>query len=94
MAIKKEEVEHIARLARIGTSEKEIEVLTKELSAVLDWMKELEQVDVSRVAPIEHITGLENVMRDDRSEPSYCQQDIVKLFPEKKDGFVKVRNVM
>jgi len=94
MAIKKEEVEHIARLARIGTTQKDIEVLTKDLSAVLDWMKELEEADVADVSPNEHITGLENVMRADRSEPSYRRKEIVKLFPESKDGYDKVKSVL
>jgi aspartyl-tRNA(Asn)/glutamyl-tRNA(Gln) amidotransferase subunit C len=94
MAIKKEEVEHIAKLARIGTSDKEIEALTKDMSAILDWMKELEQADVANIEPTEHITGSENVMREDKAEPCGMREEIVKLFPESKDGYDKVKSVL
>ncbi|PJA86981.1 MAG: Asp-tRNA(Asn)/Glu-tRNA(Gln) amidotransferase GatCAB subunit C [Candidatus Moranbacteria bacterium CG_4_9_14_3_um_filter_42_9] len=92
--ISKDEVKHIAGLARIGVSEKDIEKFLKDLSAVLDWVKELQEVDVSGVEPMAHITGTENVAREDTARDFGNKNNITKLFPEKKDGYGKVKSVL
>ena len=94
MSLAKKEIEHIANLARIGLSNSETEKCQKDLSAVLDWIKQLEEVDVSNIEPISHITGVENVMRDDRSTDFGKEEKIVKLFPEEKDNYDKVKSVL
>lgn len=92
--ISKKEVKHIAELARIGVSEKDIDKFSKDLSAVLDWVKELQEVDVSKVEPIAHITGTENVMREDKAREFRDKDEIIKLFPEKKDNYGKVKSIL
>ena len=92
--ITKKEVQHIAKLARIGLDEKEIEKYSKDLSSILDWIKQLEEVDISKVEAVSHVTGLENVTREDRSEDFSGKENIVKLFPESKDGYDKVKSVL
>jgi aspartyl-tRNA(Asn)/glutamyl-tRNA(Gln) amidotransferase subunit C len=92
--ITKEEATHIADLARIGTDEKDIEKMSEDLSAILDWMKELEKADVEKVEPTEHITGLENRSREDSAREFGNKKEIVKLFPEEKGGYDKVRSVL
>lgn len=92
--LSKEEVQHIADLARIGLDEKEIEKFSHDLSSILDWIKQLEEVDIKNVEAISHVTGLENIMREDRNEEFSNKDDIVKLFPEKKDNYDKVKSVL
>ena len=92
--ISKEEVKHIAGLARIGLNEKDIAKFAKDLSAVLDWVKELQAVDVKGVEPMAHITGMENVTREDRARNFGNKEKIVELFPDKKDGFGKVKSIL
>ena len=92
--ITKEEVKHIAGLARIGLNEKDIAKFAKDLSAVLDWVKELQAVDVKGVEPMAHITGMENVTREDRARNFGNKEKIVELFPDKKDGFGKVKSIL
>ncbi len=92
--ITKEEVQHIAGLARIGVDEKEIEKLTTDMSAVLDWIDQLKEVDVSGVEPTAHITGMENRMREDTSSDFENKRAIVDLFPESKDGYGKVKSIL
>ena len=89
-------VKKIASLARIGIEEKEIEDYQKNLSAILDYFKELEELDTDNVEPIGHITGRENVSRKDkRGEISEKErEDILKNAPERKDNFVKVKSVL
>jgi aspartyl-tRNA(Asn)/glutamyl-tRNA(Gln) amidotransferase subunit C len=92
--ITKEEVQHIAGLARIGLSEKEVEKYSKDLSSILDWVEQLKEIDVTGVEPTAHITGLENVTREDKEREFGNKDGIVELFPEKKDNFNKVKSIL
>lgn len=89
----KEEVKHIAELARIGVSEKEMEKYQKDMSAILDWMEQLKEVDVTGVEPTAHITGLKNITRADKADDFKNKAGIIKLFPEKKDNYDKVKSI-
>lgn len=92
----KEEIQHIAALARIGVSEKDIEKYQKDLSAVLDYFKQLEEVNTDGIEPIGHITGMLNVFRNDDVADfgSLGKEAILQNAPETKDGQVKVKSVL
>ncbi len=96
MAINKKEVEHIADLARIRLSEKEKEKLTKELGSILGFVDKLKEVNTDGVEPIAHITGLENIMREDKPSKKPLEDQaaeavkLIKMAPDSKDNFVKV----
>ncbi|HCP08622.1 MAG TPA: Asp-tRNA(Asn)/Glu-tRNA(Gln) amidotransferase subunit GatB [Candidatus Moranbacteria bacterium] len=92
--ITKNEVQHIAGLARIGLDEKEIEKLSQDMSSILDWIEQLKEVDISGVEPTAHITGLKNIAREDIAREFSEKDKIVELFPEKKDGFDKVKSIL
>jgi len=92
--ISKDEVKHIAELARIGLDEKEIEKFSKDLSSILDFIKQLEEVDISNVEAVSHVTGLENIVREDKAEEFENVAGLKKLFPEGKDGYDKVKSVL
>jgi aspartyl-tRNA(Asn)/glutamyl-tRNA(Gln) amidotransferase subunit C len=92
--ISKEEVKHIASLARIGLGEEEVEKYSKDLSAVLDWIDELKKVDVENVEPTAHIAGMDSISREDGNKEFENRKGIVKLFPEEKSGYDKVRSVL
>ena len=64
--ISKEEVKHIAKLARLGLSEKETEKFQKELSSILDYIEKLKEVDVSGVPEMTHAVETKNVFREIR----------------------------
>ena len=63
--ISKEQVEHIAKLARIELTEKEEGKFTKELSSILDYFDKLNKVDTEKIEADTQITGLENIIRKD-----------------------------
>lgn len=92
--ISKDEVKHIASLARIGLDEKEIEKFSHDLSSILDWIKQLEEVDTEGVLPTAHITGMSNNSREDRAGEFLNKEKIVELFPESKNGYDKVKSVL
>lgn len=90
----KDEVKHIASLARIGLSEKEIEKFSVDLSSILDFVEQLKEVDISGVEPMSHVTGLLNQTREDVTHDFGNKEEVRKLFPEEKDGYDKVKSVL
>lgn len=94
----KDEVKHIAKLARLGLSEKEIEKLIKDLGRILDSVDELQEVDTRNVEPIAHITGRENAVRQDdvvAGGPEDADAGLlIPQAPRKKDGYVEVPEVL
>lgn len=92
----REEIANIAALARVGIEDDDIEKYQKDLSAVLDYFKELEKLDTENVEPISHITGMHNVLREDRDVDfgSIGKEAILKNAPETKDGSIKVKSVL
>jgi len=93
--INKEEVKHIAKLARLGLTEKEIEKLQKELSAILDYFEKLKKVNVSRIEPTTHSILVENVMRDDESRKSRVEsRKLLDLAPETKNDYLKTKTIL
>jgi len=94
MAITIEQVEHIARLARLQFSDAEKEMLSEELSQILQYMEKLNELDTEGVEPLSHPTELVNIMRPDKVQPSFTPEEALKNAPSKQDGFFKVPKVI
>ncbi|MDD2573367.1 MAG: Asp-tRNA(Asn)/Glu-tRNA(Gln) amidotransferase subunit GatC [Bacillota bacterium] len=92
--ITKEDVEYVAGLARLELSGQEKEEFTKTLGNILEYVKQLEEVDTSSVQPTAHILPLINVYRDDEVEPSTDRERILANAPEKLNGCFKVPRVI
>ena len=94
--ISKEEVKHIAKLARLGLTEKEIRKFQKELSSILDYMEKLKKVDISKVEPTSHSIKVENIMRGDTPEEKKLEtrKKLIEMAPETKEGFLKVKSIL
>lgn len=94
--ISKKEVQHIAKLARLGLTEKEIETYRKELSVILDYIEKLKKVDVSKIEPTSHPLEVENVMRNDEGQSAKpdLRKKLVELAPDKKDSYFKVKSIL
>ncbi len=92
----KEEIQHIATLARIGVSEKDVEKYQHDLSEILDYFKKLDELDVEGVEPIGHITGMKNNFRNDKNFDfgSFGKDAIMGNVPEKKEKYIKVKSVL
>ena len=94
--ISREEVEHIAKLARIGLSEEEKNKFQKELSVILDYFNLLKKVDVSKVKPTSHtVPSLESYGRGDKPEKENPERvkKLIDAAPEKEEDFIKVKAV-
>ncbi len=93
--ISKEEVQHIAQLARIRVDEKDIVKLQQDLSEILEYFSVLQRVDVSKVEPMTHSIALENVSREDvtRLKHPALLQRIIDMFPVVREGFLRVKAI-
>lgn len=94
MPLSREEVLHVARLARVGVSDADVDQLTDQLTHILDYFDILNEVDVSAVPPTAQVGGLTNVMRDDETLPSCPPEDILANAPRSEDGFFRIKAVM
>lgn len=94
MKLTREEVRHIALLARISLSEGEIEKLREQLSNILENFEILQEVDTTDIPPTAQVTGLENVMREDESAPSFSQKEILANAPQQEEGFFRIKAVL
>ncbi len=88
-----EQVKHVAELARIGLDEKETERFKDQLSAILDFVSKLQEIDTSKTQPLSQTTGLKNVFREDLVKPSLPQEKVLLNAPEKYNGYFKVKPV-
>ena len=93
--ISKQEVEKVAKLARLGLTEKEIQKFQKELSSILDYFEKLKEVDVSKIEPTTHSVGLESVTREDKEKSADIEtrNKLIDAAPDKKERFVKVKSI-
>ncbi|MBM4463025.1 MAG: Asp-tRNA(Asn)/Glu-tRNA(Gln) amidotransferase subunit GatC [Chloroflexi bacterium] len=94
MKLSREEVKHLALLARLGLDEDEVERLREQLSNILENFEILQQVDTTDVPPTAHSIALENVLREDEAGPSLPADQILANAPNREDDFFKVRAVL
>ncbi len=93
--VTKEEVKHIAKLAKLKFTDKEIEKLQIELNSVLEYIDKLNELDLENVKPLENINEtIENVLREDKVEPGVTREEALKNAPAKTENFFKVPKVL
>ena len=90
MKITKQEVEHVAKLARLELSAREEDSLTDQLSNILTYVEKLNELDTKGVEPTSHVLDINNVMRDDVPQESLSQDRALENAPEKAAGHYKV----
>lgn len=94
MKISKQEVEHVARLARLELGEGEKDKLIDQLSNILTYVETLNGLDTKGVEPTSHVLDIKNVMRDDVSRPGLPQEQALANAPEKAAGHFKVPKII
>ncbi|MCK9578940.1 MAG: Asp-tRNA(Asn)/Glu-tRNA(Gln) amidotransferase subunit GatC [Methanoregula sp.] len=96
MQLSKQEIQHIADLARLELTDEELEKYGSQLSGILDYIDELKEVDTANVNPTAQVTGLQNVMRAD--EVSAWPQDETEAAlgqaPEREGRHIKVKRIL
>jgi aspartyl-tRNA(Asn)/glutamyl-tRNA(Gln) amidotransferase subunit C len=89
-----EEVKKIALLARIELREDELEKFQIGLSKVLEYVEDLNKVNVKGLEEVSQVTGLVNVQREDIPVVSDIHEGIFSQAPEMKDGYFKVKAIL
>ena len=94
MKLSREEVLHIARLARLGVSDEDVERAREQLSNILENFSVLQAVDTDDVPPTAQSVSLSNVLRKDEECASFPREEILANAPQKEDDFFRVRAVL
>jgi len=95
MAISKEEVRYVAKLARLELAEAEVSKFQQELSTIIDYIAQLQEVGTENVSPTFQTTGLKDVLRQDVVDEGreLSPEEVLANAPEAKNGHIKVRPV-
>lgn len=94
MEISKEQVEHVARLARLEVSEDEKATFARQLSGILTYMDQIKELDTAGVEPTATVLPTDNVFRDDEVRPSLSQEKALANAPDQMDGFFRVPKIV
>ena len=88
--ITRDDVAHVADLARLALSDDELDTFTEQLAAVLDHAADVEALDVADVPPTSHPVPLENVLRDDVVAPTLDRAEVLAQAPAVEDDRFRV----
>ncbi|QXE02407.1 aspartyl/glutamyl-tRNA(Asn/Gln) amidotransferase subunit C [Terribacillus aidingensis] len=92
--ITKEQVLHVAHLARLAITDEEAEKMTKELDAIIGYAELLNELDTDNVEPTTHVLDLKNVMREDEPRKWIDREDALKNAPDEKNGQFRVPSIL
>ena len=88
--IDRDQVLHVARLARLSLSEVEVERMSSELSTILDHIEKISELELEGVEPTSHVVELENVLRPDEPRPSLPREQALANAPDEAGGDFRV----
>jgi aspartyl-tRNA(Asn)/glutamyl-tRNA(Gln) amidotransferase subunit C len=90
VAITRDQVLHVAKLARLELSDEELERMREQLSAILEAVGKVSELDLSEVEPTTHPLDLVNVLADDVPRPCLSREEALANAPDPEDGFFGV----
>jgi aspartyl-tRNA(Asn)/glutamyl-tRNA(Gln) amidotransferase subunit C len=94
MSVDRPTVRRIARLARIAITDDEAKRLEQELSGILDWVAQLDEIDTSSVEPMTRVAAMTMKMRKDEVTDGFCADDILKNAPKVDDHYFVVPKIV
>lgn len=89
-----EEVQKIAHLSKLNLEGGELENLTRDFNQILDFVAQIEEVDVQDASAFDHVLGHENVRRPDKPEPSLPVEEVKNIAPDYEAGYIVVPRVI
>jgi aspartyl-tRNA(Asn)/glutamyl-tRNA(Gln) amidotransferase subunit C len=92
--LSREDVEHVALLARLGLTQEELARLQGQLNHIMEQYAVLAELDTDAIAPTAQTIELENILRDDVVEPSLAVDEILALAPERSDAYFVVPPIL
>lgn len=94
MKITKDQVEHVANLARLNLTEEEKEQMTKDMEAIIGFADQINSLDIADVKPTDHVIPINNVFREDVAAPSMDREKLLSNAPNQENGCFSVPKVM
>jgi aspartyl-tRNA(Asn)/glutamyl-tRNA(Gln) amidotransferase subunit C len=94
MAITREDVDHVAELARLGLDAAERERMQAQLGQILEYVQVLQRLDTTAIPPTAQVIPLRNVMRPDVVQPSLPVESVLANAPAHEDAFIRVAAVL
>jgi aspartyl-tRNA(Asn)/glutamyl-tRNA(Gln) amidotransferase subunit C len=94
MSVTKRDVEHVAALARLSFSEEEKQKLVSELSTIISYMDQLNELDTANVEPLSQVIEQSNVFREDLLRPGLTREEALRNAPARTEKFFKVPKVI
>jgi len=94
MSLDKDTVKNIAYLARMRVSDEKLEPLAGELSSIMDWIEQLQELDTDGVEPMASVSDVTLPQRKDAVTDGNCQAAVLKNAPEADEGFFTVPKVV
>jgi aspartyl-tRNA(Asn)/glutamyl-tRNA(Gln) amidotransferase subunit C len=94
MSLSKAEVEHIAKLARLDLTEREVEKFQRQLSDVLDYFSRLQELDTGDIPPTSSVLPARGVLREDEPAASLEREEVLSNAPQKQNGQFRVPPVL
>lgn len=94
MKITREEVLHVAGLARLEVAPEEVDGLAAKLSALLEYVEKLGELDLEGVEPMAHVHEIVNAFREDEPRPSFPNEAILANAPAAESGCFRVPKVI
>jgi len=92
--ITKEQVYHIAELARLEINEEEAELFTSQLDDMINMVEKLDELNTANVEPMSHVFIQENVMREDKPAQGLSIEEVMKNVPEREERLIKVPQIL
>ena len=89
-----EEIKQISVLTRIAMTENELDVMRTQMSAILDSVAILNEVDTENVEPTGHSVDIKSVMREDEKQDSLTQEETLLNAPQREGSFIRIRAVL
>lgn len=94
MKITQEQVEHVAKLARLALSREEIATFTSQMDGILAYVEKLNELDTSGIIPTSHAVPVENAFREDEVRPSIGADNALANSPDRVEDFFRVPKVI
>ena len=91
--LSREEVEHVAQLARLHFDEEELTKFQSELSLIIDYVQQISELDLSGLEPTSHAVALKNVLRPDEPVPSFTSEEALSSGPDVEQGLFVVPRI-
>jgi aspartyl-tRNA(Asn)/glutamyl-tRNA(Gln) amidotransferase subunit C len=94
MRLTRDQVKHVAELAKLKLTEAEIDLFQEQLSAILAYADRLDELDTASIPPTAGVLPLRSVMRADKVRPSFPREAMLDNAPDVEDGHIKVKVVL